>query len=242
MTAPALYDATVAHVRHVAPPLSFAHRLHLWLVDLDDLPALPRPLRPFARFDPRDHFRAGDDRPIRVKLDSWLAGRGVDLAGGRVLMLTGARVLGHVFNPITLYWCHRPGGEQACVVAEVHNTHGGRHAYLLFPDHRGAAGAGKEFFVSPFQDSRGHYRMRLPRPDALLSASVVLSTGGAPALTASLRGVRRPATPAALLRMLLSRPFVPHRVSALIRRHGTGLWLRRAPRPRVATRLGALNG
>ncbi|WP_199433334.1 DUF1365 domain-containing protein [Qaidamihabitans albus] len=242
MVTPALYDATVAHVRRIAPPLSFAHRFYLWLVDLDDPPRLPRGLRAFARFDGRDHFAPGDARGIRVKLDEWLAGRGVDLAGGRVLMLTGARVLGHVFNPITVYWCHRPGGEPACVVAEVHNTHGGRHAYLLFPDERGAARADKEFFVSPFQSMAGQYRMHLPRPDALLAATVTLRSDGEVALTATLRGVRVPATPAALLRMLLCRPFVPQRVSVLIRRHGAGLWSRRAPRPRVRSRLGALDG
>jgi DUF1365 family protein len=50
-------------------------------------------------------------------------------------MLTQARVLGYVFNPLTVYWCHRP----ECVVAEVHNTYGQRYAYLLHPDTRGRA-------------------------------------------------------------------------------------------------------
>ncbi|OZM74508.1 hypothetical protein CFN78_05175 [Amycolatopsis antarctica] len=244
MVTAALYDATVGHVRRIDPPLTFAHRMYLWLIDLDASPRLPAWLRPFARFDGRDHFEPGDRAGIRQKLDAWLAGRGVDLAGGRVLMLTSARVLGYVFNPITVYWCHRPDGELECVVAEVHNTYGGRHAYLLRPDERDHARTGKEFYVSPFQEMAGEYRMHLPRPDDLLSATVILGAPGAgpDPLTATLRGVRRSASPGSVLRMLLNRPFVPQRVSALIRGHGISLYLRGAVRPRVDDTRGELNG
>ncbi|MEU0537785.1 DUF1365 domain-containing protein [Amycolatopsis tolypomycina] len=228
MVTNALYDATVAHVRRIDPPHAFAHRVYLWRVDLDDLPRLPWWLRPFARFDHRDHFVAGDPRGIREKLDAWLAERGVDLRGGQVVMLAAARVLGYVFNPISVYWCHDPDGRLACVVAEVHNTYGGRHAYLLHPDEAGLARAAKEFYVSPFQEMDGEYRMRLPRPEALLDLTVALRRGTATPLVATLRGVRRPVNPRWLARLVLARPLLPQRVSALIRRHGVTLWLRKA--------------
>ncbi|MDS0140523.1 MULTISPECIES: DUF1365 domain-containing protein [unclassified Amycolatopsis] len=228
MVTNALYDATVAHVRRIDPPHAFAHRVYLWRVDLDDLPRLPWWLRPFARFDRRDHFVATDPRGIREKLDAWLAERGVDLRGGKVVMLAAARVLGYVFNPISVYWCHDPGGELACVVAEVHNTYGGRHAYLLHPDDAGRARAAKEFYVSPFQQMDGEYRMRLPRPEALLDLTVALRRENTTPLVATLRGVRRPVNPRWLARLVLARPLLPQRVSALIRRHGVALWLRKA--------------
>ncbi|SFB38413.1 hypothetical protein SAMN05216266_109253 [Amycolatopsis marina] len=238
-----LYDSTVAHVRRIDPPASFAHRMYLWLVDLDVPQALPGWLRPFARFDGRDHFDPEQPGGIRAKLDAWLATRGVDLQGGRVLMLASARVLGHVFNPITVFWCHRPDGALECVVAEVHNTYRGRHAYLLRPDAEDRASADKEFYVSPFQSIDGHYRMHLPEPDSRLIATVVLRTGaGDTALAAIVRGVRRPATIRWLVRMLLARPFVPHRVAALIRWHAIGLWARGAPRPQSISRAGELHG
>lgn len=228
MTA-ALYDATVAHVRRIDPQYAFAHRISMWLVDLDEPPKFPWWLRPFARFDSRDHFAADDPASIRAKLDAWLAGRGVRLRGGPVRMLTGARVLGYAFNPITVYWCHDPEGALECVVAEVHNTYRGRHAYLLRPDDDGNARADKEFYVSPFQGPDGEYRMRLPHPEALLALTVMLHQGDQTPLVATLRGVRRPADPLRLARAVLSRPLLPRRVTALIRRHGVTLWLRKAP-------------
>jgi hypothetical protein len=240
----ALYDATVGHVRSADPPHAFAHRMYLWHTDLDRLPRLPWWLRPFARFDARDHFAPGGNGTIRSKLDAWLAHRGVDLRGGPVTMLASARVLGYVFNPITVYWCHTPDGSLECVVAEVHNTYGGRHAYLLRPGVDKEFRVDKEFYVSPFQAMDGEYRMHLPRPEALLGLTVALHRGETTPLVATLRGVRRPMDTRSLARVVLGRPLQPQRVSALIRRHGITLWRRKAA---IAARTpsnsgGQLNG
>lgn len=230
---PALYDAQVRHVRQQGMHRAFTHGIYLWLVDLDDLPRLPRWLRPFARFEARDHL--GDpDRTIRANLDAWLATQGVDLHGGQVYMLANARLLGYVFNPITVYWCHRPApgstaGELECVVAEVHNTYGERHCYLLRTDPDGRADTAKEFYVSPFLSVDGQYRMLLRAPAERLALSITLRQQGSTALTATVVGTRRPATPHALARMLVRRPLITYRTSALIRRHGIALWLRRLP-------------
>lgn len=173
---------------------------YMWLIDPDRPPVLPRVLRPLAGFDARDHF-GGTSPTIRAGLDRYLASHGVELGGGRVVMLAHARVLGHVFNPLTLYWCHGPGGEPLCVVAEVHNTYGERHCYLLRPGDR-AAGADentfwvdKELYVSPFFPVDGGYRMRLPEPAARLELTVHLERDGGRPFTATVRGERRAATP-----------------------------------------------
>ncbi|GGS30338.1 DUF1365 domain-containing protein [Streptomyces humidus] len=225
---PALYSCRIAHVRTGPRRYALRHRTYLWLVDPDHPPRLPFPLRPLARFDPRDHF-AGDRPSIRTGLDAYLAAQGVRLDGGRVLMLTHARVLGHVFNPLTLYWCHGPDGDLRCVVAEVHNTYGGRHSYLLRPDATGSAGADKDFYVSPFFPVDGRYRMRLPPPGERLDLTVHLDREDGRAFTATVRGDRRAATAAALLRLALRHPWSTLAVSAAIRVHGARLYLRGLP-------------
>jgi uncharacterized protein len=224
----ALYEATVRHLRRQTIERGFTHRVYYWLVDLDGLPALPGWMRPFAGFAARDHL--GDPaRTIRQNLDAYLATHGVDLQGGRVLMLANARVLGYVFNPLTVYWCHRADGTLECVVAEVHNTYRERHCYLLRTDAAARAETAKDFYVSPFLTVAGDYRMVLPVPDDRLRISITLRQRGDTALVAAVTGTRRPATPAALARMLLRHPLLPQRTSALIRRHGIALWLRRLP-------------
>ncbi len=151
-----LYECEIRHARTVPLRNVFRYRSYLWLVDVDQLPRIPL----LAVFRGRDHL--GDPRRgIRENLDSFLAANGI----GRprtITMLTQARALGYVFNPLTVYWCHRPD----CVVAEVHNTYGQRHAYLLHPDARGQARVPKQFYVSPFYPVDGDYRMSLPEPGA----------------------------------------------------------------------------
>ncbi len=216
-----IYDARLVHIRRERVGRRFAHRMRPWLVDLDDLPHRP----PLASFEARDHLgRPG--RTIRQNLDEWLAGHGV--AAARVTMLAMPRTFGYAFNPLTVYWCHDEAGEPVCVVAEVHNTYGERHCYLLAPDAAGRAGTGKALYVSPFFDVSGHYRMRLPPPGDRLALSVVLHRDGRPVFTATLTG--RPHGPATFGRMLRNAcTGGALRVRALVQRHGVALWLRRLP-------------
>ncbi|GAA1115015.1 DUF1365 domain-containing protein [Kitasatospora arboriphila] len=230
----ALYECAITHVRTAPVRHAFRHRTYLWLVDLDHLPVLPRALRPLARFRAADH--PGDPRgTLRGNLARYLAGQGVDLAGGRVLMLAQARSLGYVFNPLTVYWCLAADGTPLCTVAEVHNTYGGHHRYLLRPGADGRASVAKEFYVSPFFPVDGRYRMALPRPGERLALTVRLERDGASPFVATVRGRRRPAGPAALLRAALRHPLATLAVSVHIRHQGIRLLLKGLPvhpRPR----------
>ncbi|MFE0463536.1 DUF1365 domain-containing protein [Kitasatospora sp. NPDC058965] len=214
----ALYECRITHVRTEPFRRAFQYRGYLWLVDLDRPPVLPAPLRPLARFS--------DPRPALVE---FLAQRGVHLAGGRVLMLAQARSLGHVFNPLTVYWCHDRAGRPLCTVAEVHNTYGQQHRYLLPPDPAGRAVLPKEFYVSPFFPVDGEYRMALPEPAERLALTVRLDRGGGTGFTATVRGRRRPATVRGLLAVSVRYPLATWAVSLRIRLQGIRLWLRGLP-------------
>lgn len=225
-----LYSARLTHVRHRVLTRRFAYRVRMWLVDLDDLPRSR-----LLSFRAADHLGT-PERSIRANLDAWLVSQGIEKPA-RVLMLTAPRSFGYVFNPLTVYWCHDAAGAPLCVAAEVHNTYGERHCYLLRPDERWQAVAGKELYVSPFFEVAGHYRMRLPPPGERLSLTVALHQDGEPAFTATLAGRRvGPARPALVLGYALS--LLPHRVRFLIQRHGVTLWLRQLPvvprRPHVS--------
>jgi len=213
----ALYRCTITHVRTAPLRNVFTYRSYQWLVDLDRLPRLGPGLRLLARFDARDHL--GDPRRgIRGNLDHFLA----------------ERVFGYVFNPLTVYWCHRADGTLACVVAEVHNTYGQRHAYLLHTDDRGRAQVPKEFYVSPFYPVDGRYRMSLPEPGSRLALSIVLGRPDGHSFTASVRGRGVPATGRALLASAVRHPWSTAAVSGRIRWQGIKLYLRGlrvAPRP-----------
>jgi uncharacterized protein len=228
MTEARIYDCRVRHVRSAPVRNDFTYRTRMWLVDLDRLPRIPRVLRLLAQFRAADHL--GDPAAsLRQNVDSYLAQEDVDLRGGRVLMLTAARSFGHVFNPLTIYWCYDQTGEPTCVIAEVHNTYHGRHRYLLRPDPAGRAETDKCFYVSPFYPVGGAYRMSLPEPDDRLALSIRYQPPGGSPFVAVLRGRARPATPGNLLRAALRQPCPTLLVSARIRWQGIKLYLRGLP-------------
>jgi cyclopropane fatty-acyl-phospholipid synthase-like methyltransferase/DUF1365 family protein len=229
-----LYAVQIGHVRAEPVRHEVRHTSYQWFVDLDELPRLPGPLRPLARFQSRDHVGA-PDRTLRQNVDSFLTENGIDLAGGRITMLTNARSLGYVFNPLTLYWCHDRAGSVVCVVAEVHNTYGERHRYLMRTDDAGRAETEKQFYVSPFYPVDGFYRMSLPEPDDRLALTITLHRPEGRPFTATVRGVAEPATARRVLAAAARRPFETWRVRALITKHGIALWrkgLPVQPRPR----------
>ena len=226
---PALVSGHVTHHRRGRLRHSFRYGLYQWLVDLDALPGQPWYLRPFASFSAADHL-GEPDRRIKDNVENFLSLNGVTLGGGgRIVMLANARVLGHVFDPLSVFWCFGEGGELACIVAEVHNTYGERHAYLLRPGLDGVATTDKSFHVSPFYDVSGRYELRFELSPQAVSSTVILRRQGAVAFSATFRGHPMPASRTAVAGQILRRPLMPQQVSAMIRVHGIFLWLRRLP-------------
>ena len=233
MLTPSLYRTHITHLRQEPVHHYFEQRGYSWFVDLDNLPRLPRWLRPFARFEARDHLSPpsapGVDDTLRHRVDTFLAKHGIDTSGLAVTALLQARVLGYVFNPISIYWCHDADDVLRHVIAEVHNTYGGRHAYLLPPTGDAPAAVKKSLYVSPFNDVDGYYLVRAPQPDASLDITISLHRENVPAFVATLRGTRRKAGVAQVLRMQLVAPVAPWMGAVWIRIQGITLWARRVP-------------
>lgn len=227
-TVPALVPAVVTHHRRGEVEHRLRHRVYQWLIDADAPPAVGWWLRPFATFRPRDHI--GDPSAgIGANIRAFAATDGLDLTDHRILMLANARVLGHVFDPLSVFWAIAPDGSVTCVVAEVHNTYGERHAYLLRPDDSGRSTTDKQFYVSPFYDVSGTYDLRFRLAPDDVTTQVVLRQCGEAVFTAAQSGHPEPYTPARLVRLVVTHPLMTWRVSALIRFHGIRLWLRRLP-------------
>jgi DUF1365 family protein len=222
-----IYATSIVHSRKAPVQHRFTSRSHTWLVDLDDLPRLGL-LDRLASFESRDHLGT-PDRSLRENLDTFLATQEVNLDGGQILMLTMPRVLGTVFNPISVYWCHTPDGRLACNVVEVHNTYGDRHAYLVHADEHGRAEVDKALYVSPFNDVSGSYRLTIPTPGDTVHVKVVLDRPGQDPFVAGLRGRTLPVKTSTVVRLALTQPLEPLAVAARIRWHGIRLWLRRLP-------------
>ncbi len=229
---PACYDVDISHRRRDPFEYGLSQRSTTWLIDLDDVPALPWGFRWLCRFDSRDHIGAVA-LSLRANLDSWLAERGIE-SPARILMLANPRLLGYVFNPLSVFYCYDGNGAITHIVAEVRNTYGGRHSYLLQPDRTGHAETDKAFGVSPFYPVDGHYTMRLAQPAASLLVTVTLHRPNERPFAAVMRGVRRNADRPASLWTALRTPLATRAVMFGIKRHGITLYAKGLrPYPRV---------
>jgi DUF1365 family protein len=247
--AAALYFGDVMHARLKPIGHRFCYRVMSLLIDLDRLDAADRQSRLFGvnraalySFHEADHGER-DGSSLRIYAQRRAAERGIDLAGGRVLLLCYPRLLGYTFNPLSAYFCYRAGGELALIIYEVRNTFGDIHCYVLpiRPCEISAAGVRQQqdklFYVSPFIDMAMRYHFRVSPPGDNVKLRILETGREGPLLAATFRGRRRALTTAALLRSFFSLPLVTLKIVAAIHWEALRLWLKGArlvPRPTAA--------
>jgi len=232
----ALYPGRVMHVRKQPVRHRFDYATTAIHLDLAELPELQRRLRLFSvnrrgvvAFHEADHGpRTGE--PLRPWIDGVLAEAGIDLAGGPVRLLCMPRVLGYVFNPLTVWYCHHKTAGLRAIVYEVSNTFGQHHCYLIpVESARGRAGVirqscAKAFHVSPFMPVSGRYTFRLRAPGESLSLAISYTADDGSAMSAVQTGERRPLTDANLWRMLVRQPALTYKVIGAIHWEALQLW------------------
>jgi DUF1365 family protein len=233
-----LAQLAIGRVRHLrVRPVThgFDYPTYFLLLPLRTLRA--RPDAALARnrfgliaFHDRDH---GDGRADCLAwLDERLRAEGVHDADGEVWLQTYPRVLGYVFKPVSFWYCHRRDGSLAAVVAEVNNTFGERHCYLLAGPGLGwgrELRADKAFHVSPFCRIEGGYRFRFARSGHRIVARVELDDAEGPVLVTSVSGEFAAATPARQRRAFFGQPAMTLGVIAHIHWQALCLWLKRVP-------------
>lgn len=167
-----------------------------------------------------------------------LATQGIALDGGRIRLLTMPRVLGHAFNPISLWYCEGSDGVLRAVIAEVNNTFGEKHCYVLASDgapwpYGQVIEKDKRFYVSPFLDRRGRYRFVLGEPTERIRVAIheygLGDDGETRAiLDATLSGHRQALTDRAVLGQVLRMPWMTLKVVAAIHWQALKIWIRGA--------------
>lgn len=179
----------------------------------------------------RDH---GDGSGSLDWLRQMLAEAGLPTAT-RIWLQAFPRVLGYGFRPVSFWYCHGAGQRPFAIVAEVHNTFGERHCYLLADPAHAALRNGapleciKAFHVSPFNSVSGRYRFRFIERGDQSCARIDLEDGGRTVLETSISGRLVPLTTGAALLRLLRHPAFTLGVIARIHWQALRLWLRRVP-------------
>ncbi len=197
-------------------------------------------------FHARDH--GNGDGALLPWIDSLLHAEGITDADGEIWLQAFPRVLGFVFNPVSFWFCHRQDGALRAVLAEVRNTFGEKHYYLLDQGQAMAYGlelaARKVFHVSPFFAVEGTYRFRFMRSlqsehDATPMQKMTTSErtvaridyddAQGVLLQTSISGQGQPLTSRQVLRAFFSYPLMSFGVVIRIHVQALRLWRKRVP-------------
>ena len=237
----ALYSGQVMHHRLRPREHTLRYRVFWMLLDLDELDQKSRSLRFFSRnrsnlmgFHDADHGD-GSETPLRVQATRLLERRGVDIGSGAIRLLTMPRVLGYVFNPISLYYCHRPDGALAAMIYEVTSTFRERRAYVLpVAPEDGRVGridqaTGKGLYVSPFMDMDMRYAFKGSVPDDRLDLAIDGLDSQGLLIATAMRGRRRALSDRAVLAAMAAMPLLTIKVVAAIHWEALKLWLKGVP-------------
>ncbi len=229
----------VMHKRRFPLQYRFVYRIFSLLVDLGELQAMDRRLRLFSHnrfnifsFYDRDHGPAVD-APLRPWLDGLLKRNSIELNGGRVQLLSFPRILGFVFNPLSVWYCYHQDGTLRAVLCEVNNTFGEKHCYLLHDEGQALhwplkSEKPKVFHVSPFIDMDARYRFRLSASGDRLTVLIHEFKDSELMLVASLTGQLRQLSDLRLIHIAIAYPLLTLKVVALIHWQALKLWLRGA--------------
>jgi len=236
-----LYECSVMHHRFKPKMHHFEHRIFMFWLDLDELDLLSKKFLPFSynrgniySFRDADHEPAGAGC-LKDRVVAFLSQNGVDPSPFcRVMLLTLPRVLGYIFNPISIYFCFDANENPICSVAEVGNTFREKKLYLLGPDELRANGAfnkilRKHFYVSPFSALDLSFDFQLGIPGEKLDIKIDDFDGVEKTLASRLTGKRLALNNRNLLWFTIKYPLVTLKVIFLIHWHAFRLWLKRVP-------------
>lgn len=235
MTISALYPGTVVHQRLRPVRHKLRYGIVQMLLDLDELPSLSRQLRMFAHdrfgifsFHERDHGN-GVAGGLRGWVEQSLQAAGIAAPCGAIRLLCMPRILGHAFNPISVFFCHGRDAGLIAMIYEVRNTFGEKHIYIMPANADGLQirqSCAKAFYVSPFMPMQLTYRFRVTPPGAHVSLGITASDAEGTLIATAFGGARETMTDMALLRHVLRMPVQGIKVLAAIHWEALKLWFR----------------
>lgn len=233
-----LYEGTVVHKRLGPHRHAFSYRVFALCLDVDEIDVLDRRLRLFSRnkcnllsFRDADLGAEGSE-PVAVKVRRLLDECELTSCGAHIALVCYPRLLGYVFNPLSVYFCHDSNGAIGAVVYEVSNTFGERKSYVI-PAERASSAisqtCAKEMCVSPFTGASGSYGFHCIAPSERTVIGVNFREGSQPVLKTHFRGERRPLTDTTIAAAVARHPLMTLKVMSAIHFEALRLWVKGVP-------------
>ena len=228
-----IYNGTVIHKRFKPKKHFFKYSVFSLFIDLSELNQLDNSIKFFSfnkfnliSFFEKDHGdRDGSSLIEWVKKN--LKENNISSENIKIKLLCYPRILGYVFNPLSVFFIYNSKNKLISILYEVKNTFGEQHTYIfkveddlnLFQHN-----CSKKFHVSPFIEMNCNYFFRILKPGEKISVIIDQYHTNEKILYASQDGKRVDFNSKELLKSYLKHPLMTFKIISAIHYEAFKLW------------------
>lgn len=236
-----LYFGEVVHERKRPRKHRLKYRVFSILVDIDQLDKISSQSKLFS-YNKWNLFSIcdrdfGTKNLKKGEMGQWvrnlLKKAGQEEDPHQIKLLCYPRILGYVFNPLSVYFCYAESGNLLSIVYEVHNTFGERHTYVI--EVKGSFDSiirqteEKKFYVSPFIEMNCQYKFRVQPPSELVRIVMRVEDSEGLLMAASYKARKRPFNDLSLAKAFIYFPLMTIKVIIGIHWEALRLYLKNIP-------------
>ena len=227
-----IYNGTVIHKRFKPKIHFFKYRVFSLLIDLSELDILDKKINFFSynkfnliSFYDKDHGeRNGSSLEEWVKKN--LREKEINVENIKIKLLCYPRILGYVFNPLSVFYVYDDKDELISILYEVKNTFGEQHTYIFKVENNNFLqhNCVKKFHVSPFIEMNCNYFFKILKPAEKISVIIDQYQSNEKILYASQDGRRTDLTSSELIKSYLKHPLMTFKIISAIHFEAFKLW------------------
>ena len=163
------FDGATRHIRISPAKHEFSYPMRMLFVELDAIEELSESSQLFSldsmnifsiRTSDYLAFERLDGLSLKEKAATLMSEAGLGGEDFRYYLLTCPRVFGFSFNPATFFLCYR-GEMLQTIIIQINNTFSEQHCYVLDVSRERVVEFDKDFYVSPFNQSKGAYKLNV---------------------------------------------------------------------------------
>ena len=230
-----IYNGTVIHKRFKPKIHYFKYKVFSLLLDLSELEHLSKKIKFFSHnkfnlisFYEKDHGnRDGSSLVSWVKKN--LEDNNINSEKVKIKLLCYPRILGYVFNPLSVFYIYNESQKLISILYEVKNTFGEQHTYIFKVDNDQNLyqhNCSKKFHVSPFIEMNCKYFFRLLKPGEKISVIIDQYQTNEKILYASQDGQRVDLNTKELIKSYLKHPLMTFKIISAIHFEAFKLWIK----------------
>ncbi len=230
-----IYIGNVIHKRFKPKKHFFKYKVFSFFLDLSEIELISKKIHFFSHnkfnlisFFDKDHGDR-DGSSLREWVIKNIKQQGVDTNNVKIKLLCYPRILGYVFNPLSIFFVYDKNSSLIAILYEVKNTFGEQHVYVFKTEYKSRLvenNCKKKFFVSPFMDLNSTYNFKILYPDDKLSVVIQQRDNQGKLLFASQDGIRIDLSSKNLLFSYIKHPLMTFKIISAIHFEALRLWLK----------------